>query len=169
MVSDKKAYWDDATIPDCYVTDCGGTCKAGFFKITNQPCGGAKAFTRQSKKKDSELCCPTASAPDPKQCRWRGSAPSCNGHCHDSEVMLQMNRWGNGKYCEDGNKAYCCESPTTKDHDCYWAGVGKHCKKDDVAMTFSGTFLSTVADIADAVSLIDTRRSHFVSASQNQS
>ncbi|KAF2003755.1 glycoside hydrolase family 18 protein [Amniculicola lignicola CBS 123094] len=164
MVSDNEAYWDDATVPDCYVTDCGGTCKAGFFKITNQPCGGAKAITRHSKEKDSELCCPTASAPDPKQCHWRGSAPSCNGHCHDSEILLQMNRWGDGKYCEDGNKAYCCESPTTKDHGCYWAGVGKHCNNEDVAMTFSGTFLSTVADIADAISLIDTPLVKFLDA-----
>ncbi|KAF7510841.1 hypothetical protein GJ744_005941 [Endocarpon pusillum] len=164
MTADDASFWDDATVPDCYVTDCGGTCKAGFFKIEQQPCGGAKPVTRHSKEKDSQLCCPTASAPDPKECSWRGTAPSCNGHCHDNEVLLQMNRWGDGKYCEDGNKAYCCESPAAKGHDCYWAGVGRTCNNDDTTMTFSGTFLSTVADIADAVMLIGTPLVEFLDA-----
>jgi len=156
MTADDASYWDDATVPDCYVTDCGGTCKPGFFKITQQPCGGAKPITRRSKEKDSQLCCPTASSPDPKKCTWRGNPTSCNGHCHDNEVLLQMNKWGDGKYCEDGNKAYCCESPAAKGHDCYWAGVGNSCNSGDTTMTFSGTFMSTVADIANAVTLFDT-------------
>ncbi|KAI0572128.1 Glycosyl hydrolases family 18 protein [Pyrenophora tritici-repentis] len=157
MTADDASFWDDATVPDCYVTDCGGTCdKPGFFKITQQPCGGAKPVTRRSKGKDSQLCCPFASAPDPKKCKWRGNPTSCNGHCQDNEVLLQMNKWGDGWYCEDGNKAYCCESPAAKGHDCYWAGVGKSCNNDDKTMTFSGTFMSTVADIANAVTLIDT-------------
>ncbi|RYN32093.1 hypothetical protein AA0112_g6268 [Alternaria arborescens] len=155
MTADDASFWDDATVPDCYVTDCGGTCKAGFFKIEQQPCGGAKPITRNSKEKDSQLCCPVSSAPDPDKCHWRGEAPPCNGRCHDNEVLLQMNKWGDGKYCEDGNKAYCCESPAAKGHDCYWAGVGKDCNNDDTTMTFSGTFLSTIADIADAMTLID--------------
>ncbi|KAI4634170.1 uncharacterized protein J4E87_001340 [Alternaria ethzedia] len=155
MTADDASFWDDATVPDCYVTDCGGTCKAGFFKIEQQPCGGAKPVTRRSKGEDSQLCCPVSSAPDPDKCHWRGEAPPCNGRCHDNEVLLQMNKWGDGKYCEDGNKAYCCESPAAKGHDCYWAGVGKDCNGDDTTMTFSGTFLSTIADIADAMTLID--------------
>ncbi|CBX95390.1 similar to Glycosyl hydrolases family 18 protein [Plenodomus lingam JN3] len=156
QTADDASFWDDATVPDCYVTDCGGSCKAGFFKIEQQPCGGAKPVTRHSKEKDSQLCCPVSSAPDPDKCHWRGEAATCNGHCHDNEVLLQMNKWGDGKYCEDGNKAYCCESPAAKGHDCYWAGVGKDCNNDDATMTFSGTFMSTVADIADAMSLFDT-------------
>jgi chitinase len=156
MTAEDASYWDDVTVPDCYVTACGGTCDAGFFKITQQPCGGAKPINRHSKEKDSQLCCPTMSAPDPKKCQWRGNPTSCNGHCQDNEVMLQMNRWGDGKYCEDGNKAYCCESPAAKGHDCYWAGVNQACSKDDTTMTFSGTFMSTIADIADTISLIDT-------------
>ncbi|KAF2856398.1 glycoside hydrolase family 18 protein [Plenodomus tracheiphilus IPT5] len=96
MTADDASYWDDVTVPDCYVTDCGGTCdKPGFFKITQQPCGGAKPVTRRSKGKDSQLCCP-------------------------------------------------------------FAGVGKSCNNDDTTMTFSGTFMSTVADIADAITPIDT-------------
>lgn len=156
MNADDASFWDDSTVPDCYVSNCGDTCKSGFFKVEQQPCGGAKPVTRRSKEKDSQLCCPLSSSPNPDDCHWRGTAPSCNGHCHDNEVLLQMNRWGDGKYCEDGNKAYCCESPAAKGHDCYWAGVANSCNNDDVAMTFSGTFLSTVADIADAINLIDT-------------
>ena len=116
------------------MTDCGGQCKAGFIKVTNQPCGNAKPVTRHSDKADSQLCCPLDGAPSSKDCTWRGNWPSCNGHCHDDEVMVEMNRWGDGWYCEDGNKAYCCTSPLAKENKCYWAGVGKHCNGDDTAM-----------------------------------
>jgi len=155
MTADDASFWDDAIVLDCYVTDFGGTCKAGFFKIEQQPCGGAKPVTRNPKGKDSQLCCPVSSAPDPDKCHWRGEAPPCNGRCHDNEVLLRMNKWGDGKYCEDRNKAYCCESPAARSHDCYWAGVGKDCNNDDMTTTFSGTFLSTIADIAHAMTLID--------------
>jgi chitinase len=119
-------------VPDCYVTDCGGTCKAGFITVTNQPCGGAKPVTRHSKEKNSQLCCPLDGAPSKDDCDWRGSAPSCNGHCHEDEVTVELNRWGDGKYCEDGNKAYCCK--TALDNTCYWSGVGSRCNGDDVAI-----------------------------------
>ena len=147
--AENKAYWDDRTVPDCYVTDCGGSCKNGWLSIETQPCGGAKPVTRHSKKKDSTLCCPLEGAPNKDDCTWRGSAPSCNGHCHDNEVTLELNRWGDGKYCEDGNKAYCCKSPVAEGHGCYWAGVGKKCKGDDVPKTFSGTFLQVFGNLLD--------------------
>ncbi|KAK7756344.1 hypothetical protein SLS62_001570 [Diatrype stigma] len=149
--AEKEAFWEDATVPDCYVTDCGGSCKPGWLSIEKQPCGGAKPVTRHSKEADSTLCCPMEGAPKKEDCTWRGSAPSCNGHCHDNEVALELNRWGDGKYCEDGNKAYCCESPVSKGHQCYWAGVGKSCNNDDVAMTFSGTFLQLIGDLVSTL------------------
>ncbi|KAI1125321.1 carbohydrate-binding module family 18 [Nemania abortiva] len=139
-------YWEGVSVPDCYVTDCGGTCNAGFVKITNQPCGSAKPITRHSSKKDSQLCCPLDGAPSKDDCTWRGSAPSCNGHCHEDEVTVELNRWGSGKYCEDGNKAYCCK--TALDNTCYWTGEGKNCNGDDEALTFAGTFLERLADVA---------------------
>ncbi|KAI0897338.1 glycosyl hydrolases family 18-domain-containing protein [Annulohypoxylon nitens] len=145
--AEKAAFWEDATVPDCYVTDCGGSCKPGWLSVEKQPCGGAKPVTRHSKEADSTLCCPMEGAPNKADCSWRGTAPSCNGHCHDNEVALELNRWGDGKYCEDGNKAYCCKSPVTEGHQCYWAGVGRSCNNDDVPMTFSGTFLQTIGDI----------------------
>ncbi|KAI0108999.1 carbohydrate-binding module family 18 [Nemania sp. FL0031] len=139
-------YWEGVSVPDCYVTDCGGTCNAGFVKITNQPCGSAKPITRHSSKKDSQLCCPLDGAPSKDDCTWRGSAPSCNGHCHEDEVTVELNRWGSGKYCEDGNKAYCCK--TALENTCYWTGEGKNCNGDDEALTFAGTFLERLADVA---------------------
>ncbi|KAK0670020.1 putative glycosyl hydrolases family 18 protein [Cercophora samala] len=151
LKAEKASFWEDATMPDCYVTSCGGTCKAGFIRITNQPCGGAIKVTRHSTGADSLLCCPLDAAPRKEDCTWRGGAPNCNGRCHDNEVAVQMNRWGDGKYCEDGNKMYCCESPVAKTHDCYWQRMGKRtCNGDDQAMTFSGTFISFVGDFGKA-------------------
>jgi len=147
-MSQTTSWWDDAAIPDCYVTDCGGTCRPGFVRITQQPCGNAKPVTRHSDKPDSQLCCPLTAAPDPSTCRWRGGWGSCNGRCHEGEVTLQTNKWGDGWYCEDGVKVYCCDSPVAKRQNCYWAGVGQHCNGEDVALTFKGTFLQTIGNIA---------------------
>lgn len=133
--------------PRTAVSDCGGSCKTGFLSITHQPCGGAKPVTRHSKKKDSSLCCPISAVPKASNCTWRGSAPSCNGHCEDDEVAVELNQWGSGKYCEDGNKAYCCKNQGLE-NTCYWTGVGGTCKKGDEPLTFAGTFLERIADIA---------------------
>lgn len=141
------AYWQQIGAQDCYTTDCGGSCKTGFITTTHQPCGSAKFLTRHSTKKDSALCCPVAAAPNSDDCTWRGSAPSCNGHCSDGEVTLELNRWGDGDYCEDGNKAYCCKNEGVE-NTCYWTGVGGNCNSGDEPLTFAGTFLETVADIA---------------------
>jgi chitinase len=142
------AFWQDVSSADCYVSDCGGSCKAGFLSITKQPCGGAKPVSRHSEEKDSSLCCPITAAPDPDKCTWRGTAPSCNGHCHDNEVTVELNRWGDGKYCEDGNKAYCCEV-SDRSYQCYWTGVGKDCNSGDELFTFAGTFLESIVDVLD--------------------
>ncbi|KAI4285352.1 MAG: hypothetical protein L6R38_000708 [Xanthoria sp. 2 TBL-2021] len=142
-------YWKDATAADCYVSNCGESCKTGFIPVTNQPCGEATFFTRNSEDEDSSLCCPLDAAPNPDKCVWRGTAPSCNGRCHDGEVTVQQNKWGDGKYCEDGNKAYCCEVTNDKQNDCYWTGTGGSCEAGDKALTFAGTFLGDIADFVD--------------------
>ncbi|KAL8916580.1 MAG: hypothetical protein Q9172_006245 [Xanthocarpia lactea] len=147
--ADDADFWKDSTAADCYVSDCGGGCKVGFTPVTHQPCGGAKAITRRAKEKDSQLCCPLDASPNPDQCVWRGNDPLCNGRCHDGEVTVQMNPWGDGNYCEDGNKAYCCEVTNDKENSCYWTGVGKRCDEGDTALTFAGTFMETIADIVD--------------------
>ncbi|KAL8694715.1 MAG: hypothetical protein Q9224_003515, partial [Gallowayella concinna] len=142
-------FWKDSTAADCYVSDCGGSCKVGFTAVTHQPCGGAKKVSRRAKEDPSALCCPLDAAPDADKCVWRGNDPNCNGRCHDGEVTMQLNRWGDGWYCEDGNKAYCCEVTNEKENNCYWSGTGGSCEKGDVALTFAGTFLKTIADIVD--------------------
>ncbi|RMZ82759.1 hypothetical protein DV738_g1689, partial [Chaetothyriales sp. CBS 135597] len=128
----------------CYITGCDGKCDAGDIQITDQKCGKGE--------KRSKLCCPLSGAPDPKECTWRGNPWFCNGHCHDDEVMMEMNRWGgDDKSCRDGNKAYCCKSPLAEENKCYWAGVGAPCKGDDLPLTFSGTVLDILDDVAKVI------------------
>lgn len=64
---------------------------------------------------------------------------------------MELNRWGNGKYCEDGNKAYCCQ--TDLENTCYWTGEGQSCNGDDEALTFAGTFLQRLADFSPLLGL----------------
>lgn len=129
----------------CYITSCDSNCDAGDIKITDQPCG--------DDDKRSKLCCPLSGAPDPKECTWRGgeSGPWCNGHCQDDEVMMEMNKWGDGDGCWDGNKAYCCKSPLAEENSCYWGGVGAACNGDDLPLTFSGSVLTLLEDVAKVI------------------
>jgi chitinase len=127
----------------CYITSCDGKCDTGDIKITDQPCG--------DDDKRSKLCCPLSGAPNPKECAWRGNPPLCNGHYHDDEVMMEMNKWGDGGGCNDGNKAYCCKSPLAEENSCYWSGVGGSCKGDDLPLTFSGTVLTILEDVAKVI------------------
>jgi chitinase len=48
---------------------------------------------------------------------------------------MESNKWGDGKYCENGLKFYCCEVDQAKSIDCYW-NDGLSCKNDDVDMTY---------------------------------
>ncbi|KAF4906599.1 Chitotriosidase-1 [Colletotrichum fructicola] len=127
----------------CYITSCGGNCDAGDVKITDQPCDKGR----------SKLCCPLSGAPDPKECTWRGGETTrwCNGRCNDDEVMMEMNKWGDGDSCWDGNKAYCCKSPLAEENSCYWGGVGAACNGDDLPLTFSGTVLTVLEDVAKVI------------------
>lgn len=135
--------WQSAN-EHCYITACDGNCDAGDIKITDQKCGTGN--------KRSKLCCPLSGAPDPNECEWRGNPGPCNGHCHDDEVMMEMNKWGgDGRGCSDGNKAYCCKSPLAEENSCYWAGVGASCKGDDLPLTFSGTVLTILEDVAKVI------------------
>ncbi|KXJ87068.1 oviduct-specific glyco protein, partial [Microdochium bolleyi] len=142
--SDKK---DDenwtGTNEKCYVTACGGSCKSGEIKITDQKC---------EKKKKSELCCPLSGAPDPKQCHWRGDETRwCNGHCNDDEVMTHMSKYGGGADCWDGQVAHCCKSSLGEKNVCKWRGVNEKCHAGELPMTFSGTVLNILDDIAKVI------------------
>lgn len=59
---------------------------------------------------------------------------------------MQYNKWGSGKYCEDGRKVYCCEQTADEKNKCYWTGAGDQCKKGDEPLTFAGTFLEAAAE-----------------------
>ncbi|KAJ1326789.1 chitinase [Microdochium nivale] len=127
----------------CYVTGCGDDCKAGDIKITDQKCG---------KKKVSKLCCPLSGAPDPKECHWRGGATNfCNGHCEDDEVMTHMSKYGGGHDCWDGQMAHCCKSAIGEKNICKWRGVAEKCHSGELPMTFSGTVLDILDDIAKVI------------------
>lgn len=127
----------------CYVSGCGDHCKAGEIKITDQKCG---------KDKKSELCCPLSGAPDPKECHWRGGETKfCNGHCQDDEVMTHMSKYGDGKDCWDGQLAHCCKSALGEKNICKWRGVGEQCHDGELPLTFSGTVLEILEDVAKII------------------
>ncbi|KAH9209045.1 oviduct-specific glycoprotein [Leptodontidium sp. 2 PMI_412] len=127
----------------CYITGCGDHCQAGEIKITDQKCG---------KNKKSELCCPLSGAPDPKECHWRGGDTKfCNGHCQDDEVMTHMSKYGGGKDCWDGQLAHCCKAALGEKNICKWRGVGEQCHSDELPLTFSGTVLDILDDIASVI------------------
>lgn len=139
-----KGGWQSSN-KHCYITSCGGNCDTGDIKITDQECG--------DDNKRSKLCCPLSGAPDPKGCKWRGGETTrwCNGRCNDDEVMMEMNKWGDGQECWDGNKAYCCKSPLAEENTCYWSSIGGSCKGDDLPLTFSGTILTILEDVAKVI------------------
>ncbi|OHF04585.1 hypothetical protein CORC01_00056 [Colletotrichum orchidophilum] len=128
----------------CYITSCGVTdCKAGEIKITDQKCG---------KDKKSALCCPLSGAPDPKSCTWRGGETRwCNGYCKDDEVMTHMSKYGGGHDCWDGQMAHCCESSLGEKNICKWRGVGEKCHSGELPLTFSGTVLDILDDVAKII------------------
>ncbi|GKT49647.1 chitotriosidase-1 [Colletotrichum spaethianum] len=128
----------------CYVTSCGvEDCKTGEIKITDQKCG---------KDKESTLCCPLSGAPDPKSCTWRGGATRwCNGYCKDDEVMTHMSKYGGGHDCWDGQMAHCCESSLGEKNICKWRGVGEKCHSGELPLTFSGTVLDILDDVAKVI------------------
>ncbi|EUC34079.1 glycoside hydrolase family 18 protein [Bipolaris zeicola 26-R-13] len=128
----------------CYVTKCGvEDCQSGEIKITDQKCG---------KKQKSTLCCPLSGAPDPKSCAWRGGgAIWCNGYCKDDEVMTHMSKYGGGYDCSDGQLAHCCKSSLGEKNVCKWRGVGEKCHSGELPLTFSGTVLDILDDVAKVI------------------
>ena len=99
------SYWEESSGGDCRTTECGGKCKPGEIAVTTQPCGHATFLTEHSSDKDSTLCCPISAAPDAKNCQWHGTAPLCDGECDPGQVALESNKWGDGKYCNDGKSS----------------------------------------------------------------
>ncbi|OTA92708.1 glycoside hydrolase family 18 protein [Hypoxylon sp. CO27-5] len=122
------AYWQEADQGSCHLSDCGKPCNTGEILISTQSCDGS--YDADSV---NHLCCPVASAPNPKDCVWRGNPKYCNGHCQPDEVPMMQNRWGDHqKRCKDGNYVYCCKP--SKDTGCRTTGCGGSCNDDEVSM-----------------------------------
>ncbi|GME43871.1 Glycosyl hydrolases family 18 [Neofusicoccum parvum] len=151
--ADDASYWEESGGGDCRVTECGGSCNPGEVPITKQPCGKSTGFWGgyHSDSADSTLCCPIDAAPDPKNCEWHGGAPLCDGQCDPGQVALESNKWGDGDYCNDGLKFYCCDIPEAKSIDCSWKDT---CSSDETLMTFEGSFLETIADFSQFFGLV---------------
>ncbi|KAK2597436.1 hypothetical protein QQS21_005984 [Conoideocrella luteorostrata] len=104
------------------------------------------------KKKVSKLCCPLSGAPDPKDCHWRGGETKfCNGYCKDDEVMTHMSKYGDGYDCWDGQLAHCCKSALGEKNICKWRGVGEKCHSGELPLTFSGTVIDILEDVAKII------------------
>ncbi|KAF2261303.1 hypothetical protein CC78DRAFT_535764 [Lojkania enalia] len=126
--SDKSSYWNDASAASCYQSDCNQSCNSGFISISQIGCGG---------KKNRNVCCPVSSAPDPKDCTWRGNPTACNGQCHPGELTMTLDKKGGSSgRCVSGNKMLCCKVADNVADTCYWNQ--KECRSGDVEMTWRG-------------------------------
>ncbi|KAJ4319636.1 hypothetical protein N0V84_006272 [Fusarium piperis] len=116
-----KTPWVDLGTGHCTVNECGTTgCKSGWIEVDQSLCD------RLAGKKTS-VCCPFASAPDPKKCTWRGNGVLCNGQCHEGEVALASSQHaGGGDVCTDGRKFLCCEAEAQVP-DCRWTDCNEKC------------------------------------------
>ncbi|KDR82337.1 hypothetical protein GALMADRAFT_237588 [Galerina marginata CBS 339.88] len=116
-------------ITSCQLGECGQSCPAGLSPAqrsdgknrgntgTNTGCTGS----------DSRLyCCPSDDMPT---CTWRGTAPFCDGKCHDGEVEVTSSTSGTGASCWTGHKVLCCLK-TASDaavSECHWSGSAPIC------------------------------------------
>ena len=55
-------------------------------------------------------------------CRWRGTAPFCDGECRSGENLLATDPSGDGYQCLLGSKALCCQPD-----QCTWRGAAPFC------------------------------------------
>jgi chitinase len=122
--------WSDVNGGDCRGTTCGSTgCQPGEIEMTTFQCDGDG--------NESTVCCPLSSAPDPNTCSWQGTAPFCNGQCLVGQVALVSGLWGDGDYCSDGRKFYCCDvQEEAKKIDCRWGDCGSSCDDDEDQLTW---------------------------------
>lgn len=116
-------------LTSCQLGECGQPCPANLSPAqrsdgknkgntgTNTGCSG----------NDARLyCCPSNDMPT---CLWRGSAPFCNGKCHDGEVEVTSSTSGTGATCWTGHKVLCCTntvSDVSLSH-CQWTGSAPFC------------------------------------------
>ncbi len=104
-----------STIPSglltsCKLGECGLPCPANLNLSPAQRSDGKNkgntgTITGCSGNNARLYCCPSNDMPT---CLWRGSAPFCNGECHDGEVEVTSSTSGTGATCWTGHKVLYC-------------------------------------------------------------
>lgn len=117
-------------VTQCIWGECGQDCPSGTTPAQrsdgsnrgNVGLWNGCAFHNQQRN----YCCPPNSVPT---CQWRGTAPFCNGKCHDGEVEVTTDNAGTGASCATGHKALCCSSTASDSAiaQCSWHGTAPHC------------------------------------------
>ncbi|KAL3453554.1 hypothetical protein BJX65DRAFT_302452 [Aspergillus insuetus] len=151
QTADAAGEWETVQEGSCYSVRCGEPkrCRAGYVAIETFKClanidepippalGGAfPPYPSSSVIYTTVLCCPFGALPPPGTCQWRGGDPYCNGQCHPGEVAVESSKFGDGGYCSDGRKFYCCEAQRQKP-DCRWTECGDSCTSDENELTWA--------------------------------
>ena len=112
------ASWASQSGQRCTFKECGETCdKSKEMEV---------GHSNKCRKGNAPICCPYESLPT---CEWRGGGSSCHGACHENEVTLFYDSYGDGDRCTWGKKVFCCvtETFTNLINGCKYAGCGKDC------------------------------------------
>ena len=116
-------------ITSCQLGECGKSCPAGLSpaqRSDGKNRGNTGTNTGCSGDASRLYCCPSNDMPT---CLWRGTAPFCNGKCHDGEVEVTSSTSGGGATCWTGHKVLCC-TKTVSDaaiSRCQWSGSAPIC------------------------------------------
>lgn len=119
----------DDQVQSCRLGECGESCSDGLSPAQRSD-GNDKGNTGTNtgcKGDESRLyCCPPDNMPT---CRWRGTAPFCDGKCHDGEVEVSSSLSGTGHDCWTGHKVLCCtqNAATEAVSHCRWTGSAPFC------------------------------------------
>lgn len=100
----------------CYTAECGQSCKAGTFQVTQfngQP-GSLSTSDKCPSKTYRSTCCDSKTQVG--VCQWRGyrgAGLSCIGGCAEGETELTKNTNSHDtkkgdKNCHGGTQSYCC-------------------------------------------------------------
>jgi chitinase len=95
----------------CIWGECGKECPANSSpaqRSDGKNRGNAGIYTGCSGGETRNYCCPKDQ--EMPKCEWRGTAPLCNGKCHDGEVQVSSDTSATGDYCWTGHKVLCCSS-----------------------------------------------------------
>lgn len=117
------------TLSSCQLGECGQSCPAGLSpaqRSDGKNKGNTGTNTGCLEGQSRLYCCPSSDMPT---CQWRGTAPFCNGKCHDGEVEVTSSTSGTGETCKTGHKVLCC-TQTGSDAaagKCEWKGSAPFC------------------------------------------